>query len=131
MCFSYANMKDAVAGLLQIPIDAMHDGAGQRGFDGYPMVIKLVNDRARTCRIDARIKLVDKMMNTYEVFPPKRSSECLLLLELTSKTAILRDRRGACSNVLCGGEIELNGYTMKFDPTRRACMKPPEPTESP
>lgn len=120
-------MKDATAGVLQIPVNALNDGSSARGFDGYPVVIKLANDRARVCRIDAKLKLADKLIGTYEVIPAQRVSNCLLLLELSTKTAILRDRRGQCGPALCG-EMELNGFTMTFDPKRATCA--PRPAEA-
>lgn len=122
-------MAGTTAGILQIPFNPTTDGTGQRGFDGFPVVIKLANERARTCRIEASLKLADKMMATYEVLPAQRTGTCLLLVELSSKTAILRDRRGICGPALCG-EVQLNGFTMTFDPKRKTCMKPPEATGS-
>ncbi|MBC7794498.1 MAG: hypothetical protein H7Z43_12410 [Clostridia bacterium] len=123
-------MKGSLAGVMQIPADPINNGDTQHGFDGFPVVIKLANDRARLCRIEASLKLADRMMNTYEVQLVKKNSNCLLLLELTSKTAILRDHRGQCGPALCG-EMKIDGYTMAFDASRRTCMAKPSEKPAP
>ena len=124
-CAAWSNPRADTAGVIQVALSADKDGKGPEGYDGYPVAVKLADNRARTCRFAGQLKLADKMLGVYEIRPESRVDNCLLLIDL-GKKAILHDRKGACAKALCNGLV-LDNLTFPFDAKMKTCMaKRPE-----
>lgn len=114
-CEVYGTKKGAVAGLMQIEAGS----PSAKSFDGRVAAFWLADDRARTCRGYGTLKLLDKLLNSYElVLEPK---QCLLLVDLGPKRAVLRDGTGACAQALCGGVMQLDGVALPRDKGKKPC----------
>ncbi len=125
-CAAWANPNAATAGVIQVALAPDKDGKGPEGYDGYPVAVKLADDRARTCRFGGQLKLADRMLGIYEVRPETRVDNCLLLVDLGAKKAVLHDRKGTCGKGLCNGLV-LDNLSFKFDPKTKTCTaKRPE-----
>jgi hypothetical protein len=126
-CTVWANTKADTAGVIQVALGPGKDGTGPEGYDGYPVAVKLADNRARTCRFAGSLKLADRMLATYELRPESAVEHCLLLVELGKKSATIHDRKGTCGKVICGGDIRLDNLTFPADPKTKTCMaKRPE-----
>ncbi len=124
-CAVWANTKAETAGVIQVTLGPNKDGKGPEGYDGYPVAVKLADNRAKTCRFTGTLRLADRMLATYELKPEQAVEHCLLLVEL-GKRAIIHDRKGTCAKVICG-DIRLDNLTFPFDPKTKSCMaKRPE-----
>lgn len=118
-CAAWANPKADTAGVIQVGLGPDKDGKGPEGYDGYPVAVKLADNRARTCRFAGQLKLADKMLAVYEIRPENRVENCLLLVDL-GKKAVLHDRKGACAKALCNGLV-LDNLTFPFEPKTKTC----------
>lgn len=126
-CNAWLNPKADTAGVIQVALGPDRDGKGPEGYDGSPVAVKLADNRARTCRFAGALKLADKMLGVYEIRPDNRVDNCLLLVDLGAKKAVLHDRKGACGKALCGNGMVLDNLTFPFDPKTKTCTaKRPE-----
>lgn len=124
-CVAWGNTKSEIAGVIQVALSEGKDGRGPEAYDGYPVAVKLADNRAKTCRFNGMLRLADKMLATYEIKFGERIENCLLLVEL-GKRAVIHDRKGACAKALCG-EFRLDNVTFPFDPKQKTCTtKRPE-----
>ncbi len=124
-CAAWSNPKADTAGVIQVALGPDKDGKGPEGYDGYPVAVKLADNRARTCRVAGQLKLADKMLGVYEIRPENRVDNCLLLVDL-GKKAVLHDRKGTCGKALCNGLV-LDNLTFPFDAKTKTCTaKRPE-----
>jgi hypothetical protein len=118
-CTVWGNTKADTAGVVQVVLSPDHDGKGPEGFDGYPVMVKLADNRARTCRFGGKLKLADRMLAVYEIVTETRTENCLLLVDLGRK-AVLHDRKGTCGKNLCNGLV-LDNLTFPSDPKTKTC----------
>lgn len=124
-CSVWANPKADTAGVVQVALGPGKDGTGPEGYDGYPVAVKLADNRARTCRFSGTLKLADKMLAAYQLKPDQAAEYCLLLVDL-GKKATLHDRKGSCAKALCP-EMKLDNLVFPFDPKTKTCTaKRPE-----
>jgi hypothetical protein len=124
-CAAWLNTKADTAGVIQVALSADKNGKGPEGYDGYPVAVKLADNRARACRFAGQLKLADKMLGVYEIRPENRIDNCLLLVDL-GKKAVLHDRKGVCGKALCNGMV-LDNLTFPFDAKTKTCTaKRPE-----
>jgi hypothetical protein len=117
-CVVYGEKKAAVAGALQLETS---EGEKNKSFDGVAAAFWLADDRARTCSAHGKLKLLDKMLGSYELVLEPRNSDCLLLVELGAKRAALQDNSGACARTLCGGVLQLHGVKLTREKGKKPC----------